>query len=91
MAARGTTSKELITKAILQIFVGSFVDSDGKTIRIPTSCERETIEIKLALTAAKDVVGGAPANPEVTTTPQNTEITTEELEMVRNLIKELGL
>lgn len=91
MAARGTTSKENITKAILQIFGGSFIDSDGKTIRIPTSCEGETVEIKVALTAAKDVIGGTPVNPEVTTTPQNLEVTAEELEQVKALIKELGL
>jgi len=89
--ARGQQSKENITKAILQIFSGSFVDADGKTIRIPTKCEGETIEIKVALTAAKDIIGGTPDVPEVTMTPQNTELTKEEIDEVRELLASLNL
>ena len=89
--ARGSLSKDNITKALLQIFSGSFVDTDGKTIRIPTKCEGELIEIKVALTAAKDIVGGAPDIPEVTTTPQNTELTKEEIDEVRELLASLNL
>ena len=93
MAARGSLSKDNITKALLQIFAGAFVDADGKTIRIPTTCEGETIEIKVALTAAKDIVGGN-AGVEASSkqpSPQNIEMTEEEIQQVRSLIEELGL
>ena len=90
---RGQLSKELITKGILSVFPGSFIASDGKTIRIPTSCEGETIEVKCTLTAAKDIEGGGASF--VTSTsqvvPQNTEMTDEEVAEVRRLIENLGL
>ena len=91
--AKGTPSKELITKAILQIFPNSFIDADGKTIRIPTSCEGEPIEIKVALTAAKDLVGGQTSysTPATQVCPQNTEMTEEEIAEVKRLIESLGL
>ena len=91
--ARGSQSKELITKALLQVFNGAFVDADGKTIRIPTTCEGETIEVKVALTAAKDIVGGD-ANLVAAATsvqPQNTAMTEAEVAEVRKIIEELHL
>jgi len=91
--AKGSLSKENITKALLQIFPGAFVDADNKTVRIPTTCEGELIEIKVALTAAKDIVGGN-AGVEAASKqpiPQNTELTEEEIQQVRSLIEELGL
>lgn len=89
--ARGSLSKDNITKALLSIFAGSFIDADGKTIRIPTKCEGDLIEIKVALTAAKDVIGGTPDKPEVTMTPQDTKITQEEIDEIRELLESLGL
>jgi len=90
---RGQLSKDLITKGILSVFPGSFIASDGKTIRIPTNCEGETIEIKCTLTAAKDFECGQASS--VTSTsqavPQNTEMTDEEVAEVRRLIESLGL
>jgi len=91
--ARGSLVKENITKAILQVFPGAFVDSDGKTIRIPTTAEGEPIEVKVALTAAKDIIGGQTS---LTTTvsqpiPQNTEMTEAEIQEVRSLVERLGL
>jgi hypothetical protein len=92
--ARGSLAKENITKALLSIFPNSFVAADGKTIRIPTTCEGETIEIKCSLTAAKDLEGGGQANFSAVSDqpiPQNTELTEEEITEVRNLIAELNL
>ena len=91
--ARGSQSKTLIGQALLQIFPGSFIDGDGKTIRIPTSCEGEPIEIKITMTAAKDVVGGSEALvvAATSTQPQNTAMTEEEIAEVRKLIEGLGL
>ena len=91
--ARGTQSKDNITKALLQIFSEAFIDADGKTIRIPTTCEGEVIEIKVTLTAAKDIVRGS-IEAEVASkqpSPQNIEMTAEEIQQVKDLIKELGL
>ena len=92
--ARGSVAKTLIGTAILQVFPGSFIDSDGKTIRIPSTAEGDPLEIKVTLTAAKDIVGGsgAPSLTENSTVqPQNTAMTTEEIEEVKRLIKDLNL
>ena len=92
MAARGSVAKDNISRALLQIFPGSFVDADGKTIRIPTRSEGEVIEIKVALTAAKDVIGEQPTVVKSDAIqPQNTELTEEEIAEVRSLIMELNL
>ena len=91
--ARGTQSKELITKAILQVFPGSFIDTDGKTVRIPTTVEGEPIEIKVGLTAAKDLVCGKACSEESigSAEPQNREMTEEEVKAVKDIIEKLGL
>lgn len=54
MAAKGALSKEKITQTILETFPGSFVID--KVIRIPMKEEGEIIQIKVVLTAAKDVL-----------------------------------
>lgn len=95
--AKGALSKTLIGTAILQVFPGSFIDSDQKTIRIPTTCEGQLIEVKIQMTAAKDVIGGGndglPSSETVTkqAVPQNTEMTDDEIREVRELITRLGL
>lgn len=93
MAARGAIAKTLIGTAILQVFPGSFIDSDQKTIRIPTSCEGEPIEIKISMTAAKDLVGGQASSVTASkqAVPQNREMTDEEIAEVKRLVTELGL
>lgn len=57
--ARGSEAKKELTAKILEAFSAAFVCEDGKTIRIPMVENGEVIEIKVALTAAKDVVGQA--------------------------------
>ena len=57
MAAKGSIAKEEIGQTILNTFTGSFMCPDGKTIRIPMEENGEIIEIKVALTAAKDILG----------------------------------
>jgi len=93
MAARGSVAKTLIGTAILQVFPGSFIDSDQKTIRIPTTCEGEPIEIKISMTAAKDLVGGQASSVAASkqAVPQNREMTDEEIAEVKRLVTELGL
>ena len=92
--AKGALSKTLIGTAILQVFPGSFIDSDQKTIRIPTNVEGEPLEIKITMTCAKDVIGGGQASSETVTkqaAPQNTEMTDDEIKEVKELVKRLGL
>jgi hypothetical protein len=91
--AKGATSKTLIGTAILQVFPGSFIDSDGKTIRIPSNAEGEPLEIKITMTCAKDIVGGQPAITTIDSQPipQNKEMTEEEIKAVRDLIERLNL
>lgn len=94
---RGSLSKTLIGTAILQVFPNSFIEPDGKTIRIPTTCEGQLIEVKIQMTAAKDVVGtgnGGQASSETVTkqaAPQNAEMTDDEIKEVQELVKRLGL
>ena len=53
--ARGQEEKEQIKQKIMEVFDGAF--EDGKTIRIPIN----GLEIKITLTAAKDVIGSGNA------------------------------
>ena len=55
--ARGSIAKQNITDEILNYFPGSFIHD--KVIRIPVMENGAIVEIKVALTCAKDVVGNA--------------------------------
>ena len=82
--AKGASSKEIVKNKLLEVFEGAFIASDGKTIRIPLIEDGEALEIKVALTAAKDlegsgavIVGGegaAPASPVIKEVPSQEEI-----------------
>lgn len=104
--ARGQIAKAEIAQKILNNFDGAFLYNDGKEIRIPTIENGEEIQIKVALTAAKEnvVPGGENLLPgEVTTQNINNEKikfsqeskivepTKEELNNVNELLKALGL
>ena len=100
--AKGSIAKEAIFKKMLEVFPNSFM-ADAKTLRIPWEENGETIEIKVALTAAKDILGSsvdmnwedggsaekAPAAaPKV---PVSSEPTAEEKANVEKLMASLGL
>ena len=100
--AKGSIAKEAIFKKMLEVFPNSFM-ADAKTLRIPWEENGETIEIKVALTAAKDILGSsvdmnwedgggtekAPAAaPKV---PVSSEPTPEEKANVEKLMASLGL
>ena len=77
MAAKGSIAKSDIFKKILDTFDGSFMNGE-KELRIPWVENGEQLEIKVALTAAKDILGGD-AKPQVNPThaePVNTSIPT---------------
>lgn len=71
MAARGTIAKQTLTQAILDNFAGSFIDD--KVIRVPLDDGGEVVEIKVALTCAKDVIGGGQA-AEVATSAETVQV-----------------
>ena len=96
MAAKGTETKQKITQKILEVFPGSFTHE--KEIRIPYTEDGAPGEIKITLTAAKNMVGDGAAVPvqeeSITSGPAEqipTEPTEEEKERLAFLLNELGL
>jgi hypothetical protein len=91
--ARGATAKAEITKKILEIFEGSFLND--KEIRIPFDEDGDEVQIKVTLTAAKvnvENAGGAISNDtSEQAPPQKVEITDEEKQNVQKLMAALDL
>ena len=91
--AKGSQSKEIITKKILETFDGSFIND--KEIRIPIEENGEIVQIKVALTCAKVNVecGGTSsvATSEPVVPAQKVEVTEEEKQNVQKLMENLGL
>lgn len=56
MAMRGTEAKKIIREKILETFEGSFIYQE-KEIRIPILEDGYRVEVKVALTCAKENVG----------------------------------
>lgn len=101
--ARGAESKAQVMKKILEFFPGSFAYNDGKEIRIPCQEAGEIVQIKVALTCAKENVemgadnatpGDFPAPKMTAPTPERVapvEVTEAEKQTVADLLKSLGL
>lgn len=101
--AKGTQSKLTITKKILQMFDGAFEYNGGKEIRIPMAEDGQDIQIKVALTCAKDNVepGDDVALPgekseitNVVAAPaevKHVKPTAEEKQNVSDMLRSLGL
>lgn len=102
--ARGQIAKAEIQKKILNNFEGAFLYNDGKEIRIPIEENGELIQIKVALTAAKENVeqGADNALPGAVAekiefeetkkvSTKTVEATEEEKNNVNELLKALGL
>lgn len=60
--AKGSLSKDIIFKKLIEVFPGSFMQDD-KICRIPMTEDGQIVEIKVTLTAAKDILGTAAAVP----------------------------
>lgn len=56
--AKGAESKQKIFNKLLEVFPGSFMQDD-KILRVPCTEGGDTVEIKVTLTAAKDILGAA--------------------------------
>lgn len=90
MAAKGVIAKESITKIIQMLFKDAFLD--GKIIRIPIQENGETVEIKVQLTAAKDLKGNsAGAVLEGQEEHAVLELTAEEKQMLEELLDSMGV
>ena len=103
MAAKGATAKQAIFSKLLETFEGSFMYNGGKELRIPWEEASGPVEIKVTLTAAKELVGNA---AEAITAPVdidmgnvmnfpeprvNLEPSAEEKQNVEDLLKALDL
>ena len=102
MAAKGTESKNIVFSKLQEIFPEAFWEDQGKILRIPLDENGNRVEIKVALTAAKNNLGGEnPTSAFDDTIPvvnnssivNNTilEPTQEEKDNVAKLIASLGL
>ena len=90
MAAKGAVAKQEIAQKLFEAFPNAF--QHDKDIRIPWVENGQTVEIKIAMTCAKDVVGG---NLEVSATGEATgqvlAMTDSEIENVRIMMEHLNL
>ena len=102
MAAKGAVSKEIVMTKLLEVFPNAFVYD--KTIRIPMVEDGNELQIKVALTAAKDIVepgadnaipvakaGTAKAGEFSFPEPKKVEVTADEQSAVQDLMSSLGL
>ena len=103
--ARGAVAKQEIGEKILECFEGAFYYNGGKELRIPWNENGVDVQIKIAMTCAKDnvnptgeVVERAAAAPKEEGAPSNfpapkkrVEVTEEEKKNVEDLLSALGL
>lgn len=99
MAIRGAVAKQEVIDKILEVFPNAFVHD--KTVRIPTMEDGQEIQIKLTLTAAKDLVAPnadkaipaavlAPKQPVSTVSAAAIQPTPEEKANVERFLKSIG-
>ena len=96
MAARGTESKGIIFNKLKEIYPNSFWEDEGKILRIPMNEGGTPIEIKVTLTAAKNILGSGAVESAFPTASEPVvekpvEMTEEEKENVATLLASLNL
>ncbi len=107
MAIKGTESKTLVMKKILEVFPDAFLYNNDKEIRIPFTEQGDQVEIKVVLSCAKTPVREAAvydwstssstatsneSAPTSASTPQpQTQISEEDRRKVAELMAKLGL
>ena len=97
---KGTEAKNSVFAKIIESFPNAFWETEGKILRVPVTEKGEIVEIKVQLTAAKNILGGNNTVESSTNsnemnfeqTPTKTiEPTPQEKENVQNLLKSLGM
>ena len=94
--AKGSESKELFYKKILETFDGAFLYNGNKEIRIPMIEDGNLIQLKVSVVCAKENVNVGNAGTQVTSSiepkePASGMITEDEKKEVTDLISKLGL
>lgn len=98
MAARGSEAKQKIINDLLRNYEGSFLNG-GKELRIPMKeSNSETVEIKVTLTCAKDVLGSSKSESDTfdfstenaVPTQESPEPSAQEQENLRRLMQVLN-
>lgn len=80
MATRGTIAKQEVFAKIMQVYPNAFWEDENKVLRIPVEENGNLVEIKVSLTAAKNILGdgevpsafklvNAPASPKTKAAP----------------------
>ena len=91
--AKGAQAKAEITEIILKTFPNSFINE--KEIRIPMKEDGADIQIKITLTAAKDLIIQGDEVPQtdavVVEAPKSAVVSEEEKKNVSKLLASLGL
>lgn len=96
MAAKGIGSKCIIFNKLKEIYPNSFWEDENKILRIPMNEGGNPIEIKVTLTAAKNILGSGEVESAFPTTSEPVaeklvEMTEEEKENVATLLASLNL
>lgn len=96
MAAKGTESKGIIFGKLQEAYPNAFWEDEGKILRIPMTEGGNLVEIKVTLTAAKNLLGGTEmpsafeAAPVPAQAPQ-VQMTDEEKDNVARLLASLNM
>lgn len=92
---KGAESKQILFNKLMEIYPDAFMDD--KVLRVPFKENGDIVEIKVTLTAAKDVIGGtSQSNPVSNAAVESTEPvlaqpTEQEIENIQNLLGKLGM
>jgi len=88
--ARGSQAKQEILEKLKETFPNSFME-DAKILRIPWQENGETVEVKITMTAAKNLLGGEQTKPTVPKSKVNLVApSAEEKAEVETMIRALG-
>lgn len=96
MAAKGTESKGIVFGKLQEVYPNAFWEDEGKILRIPMTEGGNLVEIKVTLTAAKNLLGGTEmpsafeAAPAPAQAPQ-VQMTEEEKDNVAKLLASLNM
>ena len=97
--AKGTDSKKKIFDALIEKYPNSFWEDENKILRIPFNEGGERVEIKVTLTAAKNLLGDAEipnafdnaAVGQSGHTEISAQMTEQEKENVSKMLESLGM